>query len=211
MFVKKIPVGFIGTNCYILGCEQTKEAAIIDPGFSPERILAEVIKNGYIVRYVFLTHGHYDHILGVEHIKAKTGAKVVISKMDAYCLLSNSGSLAELAGQDAKTGPADIEVEDGDTISIGQLQCEFISTPGHTIGSMCIIVDDVIFSGDTLFYENCGRCDLPTGDYEQMLHSLKRLALMEGDYSVHPGHGESTVLSHERKTNPYMLEGLRCK
>ncbi|MPN50259.1 putative metallo-hydrolase [bioreactor metagenome] len=158
-----------------------------------------------------MTHGHYDHILGVEQIRSKTGAKVVIGKKDAYCLVSESGSLAGMAGQESETGPADIEVDDGDVISVGNLKCEFINTPGHTCGSMCIIVDNVIFSGDTLFFEDCGRCDLPTGDYGQMLQSLRRLALLGGDYGVHPGHGESTLLSHERKANPYMIEGLKCK
>ena len=208
MNIKTIPVGYLGTNCYLVhdGCE----AVVIDPGADAEKILDAVKADGVTVKCIFLTHAHFDHVLAVSEIQKKTGAKLVANTgekermCDAH--LSGGGSFGE-----TRFVPlyADIEIDERGALDVGKMRFEFIRTPGHTEGSMCILCDNVIFSGDTLFAGTCGRCDLPGGDYEKMLSSLKMLCELPGDMRVLPGHERETTLSHERVYNPYMAEAMR--
>ena len=200
-------VGGIGTNCHIVGDESTKEAAVIDPGEGAGKILSVLGENGLKLKYILLTHGHFDHILAVPAVKEATGAQVVIHESDAYCLTDPRGSLGP-RGNGLKGPPADIKAKDGDVFTVGALRFTYLHTPGHTPGSCVILCGDIMFSGDTLFQGDCGRCDLPGGNYGQMLGSLKRLYELEGDYKVYPGHENSTTLNTERKTNSYMLEAV---
>ncbi len=207
MELKTLVVGFINTNCYILddGCN----AVVIDPGAGADKIIAELEKKNLSLRYIFLTHAHFDHVLAVNELVRKTGAKVVAHSGESYRLND-----AEVSGHTVlktrKFEPvsADVEIEDGSKIDVGDMHFHFISTPGHTEGSVCILCEDMMFSGDTLFLGNCGRCDLIGGDYGEMLKSLRRLYELPGDYRVFPGHGESTMLSHERGSNIYMAEAM---
>jgi glyoxylase-like metal-dependent hydrolase (beta-lactamase superfamily II) len=161
--------------------------------------------NGLTLKYILLTHGHFDHILAVPALKAATGAQVVIHGEDAHCLTDTRRSLGAYRGGQ-KPVPADIQASNGSEFSIGSLRLTFVHTPGHTPGSCVILCGDLIFAGDTLFKGDCGRCDLPGGDYTAMLRSLKRLSQLDGDYTVYPGHGDFTTLSAERESNAYMLE-----
>jgi len=207
-----IPVGPIGTNCYVFWDERSGSAAVVDPGFEPERIMEEIKANALKVEHIVLTHGHYDHILAVSDIKKMTGADVLIGKKDAFCLTDADRALAgRWSGFDFIPVKPDRELSEGDTFTVGELQCRVMETPGHTCGSICIICEDVIFSGDTLFYCECGRCDLPTGNYGDMLRSLARLARLEGNYTVLPGHDQDTTLDIERRHNRYMKEGLALR
>lgn len=207
MKVWTLVVGGIATNCYIAADEETREAAVIDPGDDAQRILELLRENALTPRYIFLTHGHFDHILAVPELKKETGAQIVIHEADAPCLTDASLSLGPYrrGGQGV---PADIRAVDGQAFSLGALTFTFMHTPGHTRGSCVIVCGDVIFSGDTLFCGECGRCDLPGGSYPAMLASLKRLSGLAGDYHVYPGHDAQTTLEAERRTNPYMREAM---
>jgi glyoxylase-like metal-dependent hydrolase (beta-lactamase superfamily II) len=186
--VQTVVVGMVSTNCYIVSDPETLEAVIIDPGDRADRILHFVRKNNLTVRYIFLTHGHFDHVLALEDVRRETGAKAVV--------------------HEAEPADADVLARHGDTFPLGGYTFELLHTPGHTPGSGCYRVSNLLFTGDTLFEDDCGRCDLPGGNYEKMLESLRFLASLEGDYTVYPGHDVSTTLSRERTHNRNMLEAL---
>lgn len=206
MIIKRIPVGMLETNCYLLIDEATGKAAVIDPGYMSQRLKdalsAPEIKS---VDYVLLTHGHFDHIMGVYGVKELTGAKVAIHSTEKKCLENERYSLAsQVEPGKQKSVTCDVELEDGMTINVGSLEVKVIHTPGHTTGGCCFVVGDTIFAGDTLFAGSIGRCDLPGGEYMALLSSLKKLSkALPGDYRVLPGHGEETTLDVERKYNPY--------
>lgn len=204
MKIDTLVVGPVMTNCYIVS--GGGEAVVIDPGWDGGRIISHIDKLGVTVKYIFLTHGHFDHILAVEEVRAATGAKVVIHRSDAHMLESPRGSLALNVRAEHESIQPDILAEDGDTFSACGEEFAYMNTPGHTPGSCVILCGKEMFSGDTLFATDCGRCDLPGGDYSQMLKSLKKLYELDGDYNVYPGHEESTTLSLERVRNANMLQ-----
>lgn len=200
MQVKMMQVGPIGTNCYIL--EDGKKAAIIDPGDEPEQILFALNGMDCQVEYILLTHGHYDHTTAVPDLhEVLPEAKIYIHREDA----NGTGSrVFPLAGQ-----VEDLHFYDeGDVLPLGSLAIEVLHTPGHSRGSVTLKVEDVLFTGDTLFAGNCGRTDLPGGSWEEMLRSLGRLGKLEGNYHVLPGHESTSNLAQERKYNPYLKEGM---
>ena len=208
MKIETLVVGFINTNCYLV--HDGKVAVVIDPGANAELIIGKAEELGVEIKHIFLTHAHFDHVLAVDDIIKKTGAKLVANVGERARMRD-----AELSGQTALRRRdfiplyADIEIVGSGAIDAGEMHFEFITTPGHTEGSMCIICEDTMFSGDTLFAGTCGRCDLAGGDYEEMLRSLKKLYELPGDYRVLPGHEQATALSHERVYNPYMAEAMR--
>ena len=153
---------------------------------------------------MLLTHGHFDHIIGARDVKEKYGAKVVVSAPDEPMLSSGKLSLASFMDAVQNNVKSDIVVSDGDVIKLGSLEIKVIATPGHTKGSVCYLVENALFSGDTLFYMSCGRTDFPSGSSDEMLASLKRLKNLGGDYTVYTGHDNITNLDFERKNNPYM-------
>lgn len=202
MKIKVLPVGELGTNCYILEDEDSKLAALIDPGDEAGRILAQVEKDGVQVKYILLTHGHYDHTTAVPELhEALPDAQIYIHQADSH---GAGGRLFPLASQVDDL----LLYDEGDTLTLGGLTIQVMNTPGHSLGSVVLKVGDVLFTGDTLFAGSCGRTDLRGGNYEQMLASLKRLALLEGDYHVLPGHEGASTLERERQTNYYMKEAV---
>lgn len=156
------------------------------------------------LQFILLTHGHFDHIIGVKGIKNKYNAKVVISAPDEPMLSSGKLSLASFMDAEQNNTQSDIIVFDSDIIKLGSLEIKVLSTPGHTKGSVCYIVDNALFSGDTLFRLSCGRTDFPSGSSDEMMLSLKSLKDLDGNYIVYTGHDEITTLDFERKNNPYM-------
>ena len=202
MKVSVMQVGPIGTNCYFLQDEESGLLAIIDPGDDWERILHQVKKAEGEVKYILLTHGHYDHTTAVpDLVKALPGVQVYIHQADA----NGAGSqLFPLAAQvkDLKN------YDEGDTLTLGSLTIEVLHTPGHSKGSVTLKVGDVLFTGDTLFCGSCGRTDLRGGSYEEIMESLKRLGELEGDFHVCPGHDRTSTLERERKYNPFLLEAM---
>lgn len=194
--------GDLDNNCYLLLDETTNKSALIDCTVSDDR-MRELIGDTDL-QYILLTHGHFDHIGGVRDIKKEYGCKVVISSVDAPMLSSGKASLAAFCGAEQNDTEPDITVQDGDDIELGTLKIKVLSTPGHTSGSVCYVVGDALFSGDTLFYCSCGRTDFPTGSSDDMIKSLKKLASLDGNYKVYTGHNQLSNLDFERKNNPYM-------
>lgn len=204
MTVLKQCAGVVRTNAYFLIDDLTGEAAMIDCPCKSD-VLDELAKDERIkkLKYIILTHGHYDHILGVKYMVELTGAQVIIHSADAECLVNPRASLAAYRMEGQEPFENYKTVNDGDVIELGSLKIKVMHTPGHTKGCMCLIVNDVIFSGDTLFYNDIGRTDLPGGSYEEILSSLKKLDALDGDFKVNPGHGPSTTLDFERENNRY--------
>lgn len=208
MKVLQLCVGMVATNCYIVFDEVSREAAVIDPGDSAPSILHAVDEEKLTVRYVLLTHAHFDHILAVHEVLEKTGAKYVVPEADTWLLKrENMGQFRAIARGYVEDTP-DILATEGTQLTFGGLTATYMNTPGHTPGSSVIQIEDCLFTGDTLFRHECGRCDLEGGDFGVMLRSLKRLHDLEGDYKVLPGHEGLSTLAEERVANPYMLQAV---
>jgi glyoxylase-like metal-dependent hydrolase (beta-lactamase superfamily II) len=184
-------VGPVRTNCYLVWPEGGSDCAVIDPGDDAPAILNALAQNGLTPQYILLTHGHFDHVGALRELRERyPEARTAIHAADS-----------------AKLNP-DILIEDGEVCDAGGLRFRYLHTPGHTKGSGCWLCGDALYSGDTLFFEECGRCDLPGGSFAEMLRSLKRLSELEGDLLVYPGHDRASDLRHEREHNPYMLQAV---
>ncbi len=193
-------LGEYRTHCYVVYGENAGCCCVIDPGYSPEVILHYLAENGLTLEAIFLTHGHFDHVGGANALVEATHCKLWMNRQDYdYPLLYRP--LFPLCRCEA---PAISFYGEGDILTAAGLEFSVMQTPGHTQGSVCLVTGDAIFSGDTLFAGTCGRTDLPGSDSDAMAESLKRLAGLEGDYRVFPGHGESTTLAQEKRYNPYM-------
>lgn len=194
-------------NCYMLIDEKSGEAAIVDPAWYVDEFNSLLDKNNAKLKYILLTHGHFDHIFGVHGLRGATGAKVVIHFKDVEHLIDPKKSLAEGNMPEPQIPvTADMLVKEGDVLTLGEEEIKVMSTPGHTMGSVCYIIESekTIISGDTLFCMTAGRTDFPDGSDELMISSLKRLIALEGDYRVLPGHNRETTLESERKRNWYI-------
>ncbi|HEX3016448.1 MAG TPA: MBL fold metallo-hydrolase [Caproicibacter sp.] len=207
MKITKIIGGPLPTNCYLLTDEETGATAVIDPGFESEE-LSEAVQNNGNVQAILLTHGHFDHISGVQKIQKLTGAKIYLYSDEILFVKDSTLNLGSaFFGSEVPPFRVDVPLNDNDTIQLGNLNIRVLHTPGHTVGGCCFIVEDVIFSGDTLMKLSCGRTDCPTGSYSQILDSLRKLSGLKGDFHVYPGHGSATTLNCERQNNTYM--GIR--
>ena len=205
--VKIPPRGMFAVNCYIV-ISEAGNAVLIDAPEGGERILAEIQKNCAVLKKILLTHGHCDHIESLSEIAEKTGAEVYIHKFDASKLTDSRMNLSDFFAMyldaPAKHFDGAIPVSGGDIISQDELEFRVMHTPGHTSGSVCYIVDDVMFSGDTLFRDSIGRTDMPDGDYSVLAKTLSALSEISEDYRVLPGHNEETTLRREKAQNPFL-------
>lgn len=194
--------GNMNNNCSLIVDEKTNQSALVDCTEYSKKM--EALIGDTDLKYILLTHGHFDHIIGTKEVKEKYGAKVVISREDESMLTSAKDSLAAFCGAVQNNVDADIVVSNNDVIELGDIKIKVMSTPGHTKGGVCFIAEDYIFAGDTLFKCECGRTDFPGGSGFEMQQSLYRLRDLEGDFKVVTGHDECTTLDFERKYNPYM-------
>lgn len=205
MKIIQMEVGNLGTNCYIVYCEQTLKAGVIDPGGRTEAILAEINKANLTVEYIINTHGHADHIVANDAIKQATGAKVLIHHDDAGMLTSAERNLSMYVGGAFVCGPADQLLSHNDIITIGNIELKVLHTPGHTPGGICLLTDMTVIAGDTLFAESIGRTDFPGGSYSQLIRSIKEnLMTLPDNVKVLPGHGPETTVGWERKYNSFI-------
>lgn len=199
MKLYSFPLGPLETNCYVVADEATGRCAIVDPGDDGAAVAQWLEQQQLTPAYLFLTHGHYDHVGGIADLRAE------YPDLPVYVHTADTALPPQLSRGLSWTHTYD----EGDTISMDSITFHVLSTPGHTPGSVCLVAGTLLLSGDTLFAGSCGRTDFPGGSWQQMLASLKKLAQLEGDYTVLPGHGGATTLQTERDTNPYMKEALR--
>ncbi len=204
MIFRRLVVGPLSANCYIVGAEAGREGMIIDPGAEAEVILRNVKDLGLEIRSIVLTHGHIDHIGALKEVKEATGAEVAIHTDEAKSLQEQS--LSRLLGLSYPTPlPPDRLLKDGDSIDIGDLHFLVLHTPGHSPGCICLLEEGVLFSGDTLFNSSIGRADLPGGNYSQLINSIHtRLMTLPDNTTVYPGHGPDTTIGAERSGNPFL-------
>ena len=197
----------MGVCCYIISCEKTKKAAIIDPGGDEKKILAACKKDNLEVVYIIATHGHPDHVCSNGPIQKETGAKIIMHRIDAeFFGTSEVKEYFSMLGL-AESPPTDIMVEDGDTITLGEETLTVILTPGHTPGGMCIYNAPDCFTGDTLFVGGVGRTDFPGGSMQELSRSIRnKLLVLPGETIVWPGHGyggSKSTIAEEARSNPY--------
>ncbi len=208
MIIKSMAVGPIMANCYIVGCEQQREAVIIDPGADADDILAAVKALDLTVKYIINTHGHFDHVGANAAVKESTGAPLMIHAHDAPMLAQLTYTAAAFGLRVDNSPPPDQTIDDGDTISFGQLKLTVIHTPGHSPGGICLAGAGHVFVGDTLFAGSIGRTDLPGGDFDTLIKSIQqRLFSLDGAMVVHTGHGPDTSIAQEKMHNPFAAMG----
>lgn len=194
-----IPAGSYMTNCYIVIDETTNESIVIDPGDDAKRLLEEFDKTHSHLNFIILTHGHADHTAAVAEFKNKYNVDVYMSKKDSELI----GKEEYMFGNHDEN--ANKFVKDGDTLKFGSKSIKCIETPGHTPGGMCYLIEDFLFSGDTLFNSSIGRTDFPGGDYAVIINSIKnKLMVLNDTVKVYPGHGEATTIGFERQSNPFL-------
>ena len=207
MIFDTVVVGPLGVNCSILGCEETGQGVVVDPGDDADRILAQVQQRGFAISAIINTHGHFDHVGGNRQLTQATGAPLYIHQADAP-MLERVAKTAAMYGLPGENSPQpDRLLEDGMLIEFGTHRLQVIHTPGHTQGGCCLYLEaeNKLIAGDTLFADGVGRTDLPGGSHQQLVASIKtRLFSLPDQVQVYPGHGPTTTIGHEKRHNPYL-------
>lgn len=208
MIIKSLTVGPIMANCYILGCEETNAAAVIDPGDDVDRILESLAESGLTLQLILNTHGHFDHVGGNRKLKAATGADILIHADDAPMLAQLKAAAAAFGLASDDSPPPDRLLRDGDTVSFGRIALQVLHTPGHSPGGIALYYGDSVFVGDTLFAGSIGRTDLPGGDFDTLEQSIHRkLFALPENVTVYPGHMGITTIGQEKRSNPFVGTG----
>ncbi len=206
MNIITVPNGTMQANCYIV--EDEHAAVVIDPGYLEKQITSYVAENPNKIKFILLTHRHFDHLNAANALRKMTGAKIVIHELDEGGLYSDLLSLGNMAGNfyghadpDAH---ADVYIDEGDTVTAGKMVFKVLYTPGHSEGGVCYLCENVLFSGDTLFKGSIGRTDFPSSNNAEMRESLDRLCTLPDDTAVYPGHGPMTTIGYEKQTNMFL-------
>lgn len=201
----RIQAGIYAVNCYIIYSEDINEGIIVDPGGDVDDILDYVRENNLNIKYLVLTHGHADHIGGLKGLKETLGAIIAIHEDDVDMLKDADKNLSSVMAMGKVELEPDLLLREGDILEFGNEKAKVIHTPGHTRGSICLEINDVIISGDTLFAGSIGRTDLYGGDYDTLINSIKdKLMTYPDETKVYPGHGSPTTIGRERKYNPFL-------
>lgn len=206
MKIDILVLGIVSTNCYIVSDKITKEAIVIDPAADADKVIEFLENNQLSLQAILLTHGHFDHILGVEGLKRHFGVKVYVGKAEEPLLSNPDWNYSAQVAKHVSLIPDEL-VEEGTQLVFGPLKCSVIETPGHTRGSVCYYFESekVLFSGDTLFLESIGRCDLPTGNAQRLVESIvNELMILPDETIVYPGHGKETSIGYEKRNNAYI-------
>ena len=205
MIIKNIVVGPLEVNCYILGCEDTKEAAIIDPGDNADEIISTIEKEGLNPKFIINTHAHFDHIGGVKVIQDHFKIDFILHEGDLF-LVENASEQATAFGLKPISKPVvNKNATNGEKVNLGNKSITVIHTPGHSPGGVCYYSGNNVFVGDTLFAGSIGRTDLPGGSYDTLINSIKENLFPLGDSTiVYPGHGPSTTIGNEKEHNPFL-------
>lgn len=207
MIIKTLAVGPIMANCFVLGCKESSEGAVIDPGDEPDRILKVLADNQLTAKLIINTHGHFDHVGANRKLKEATGAPILIHALDTPMLSQLASSAAAWGMLAENSPPPDRELEDGDQVSFGAITLKVLHTPGHTPGGISLHTDHEVFVGDTLFAGSIGRTDFAGGSFETLKDSIQRKLFTLGeDFVVYPGHNNPTTIGNEKRTNPFVGE-----
>ncbi|MBI1870151.1 MAG: MBL fold metallo-hydrolase [Chlamydiae bacterium] len=194
MILHQLELGPMQNFVYLIGCPETREAVVVDPGWEPDQIHQALEKKDLKLKGILATHYHFDHVNGIEGLLKKQDVPVYVNEHDAFALKKLDSNLKKVKGED--------------TLKVGNLKIRFLHTPGHTPGSQCFLVENALVSGDTLFINYCGRCDLPGGSPEEMFQSLSRLRLLNDEIILYPGHNyadqTTESLGKQKKDNPYL-------
>lgn len=203
--IKRLVVGSLSANCFIVGRQSAGEGIVIDPGGNGDEIYRAITKTGLDIKIIVLTHGHSDHIAALYDIQDKTGAEVAIHREDAD-FLEGHGSYSSQFGISYRTPyPPDRLLQEGDIIDIHGMSFKVIHTPGHTPGSICLLTDAGVFTGDTIFRRGIGTTLMPGSSRPQLLESIRnKLMVLPDETAIYPGHGRETTIGAERKDNPYV-------
>ena len=206
--IESIVTPGMGVNCYLVSCDKTGKAILVDPGAGSKMISNWLKEKNKDVQYIVLTHGHWDHLGAVEDLRRELGVKVAIHKDDAAMLTDPKLNLSYYSGRNMALSPAEILLEDNQILKIGEMEVKVLHTPGHTPGGICLLTKDGLLSGDTLFSTSIGRTDFPNGDLNLLLKNIReKLMVLDDNLPVYPGHEEFTSIGREKKYNPY-LNGL---
>lgn len=203
--VETFVVRYTATNCYLIYSKQDGEGLIVDPGDVSKELWHMVEKLKFKIKYIVNTHGHIDHTGGNDWYREKTGAPLLVHELDRDFYANPDLNLSTYS-KPCVLKQADRMLQDGDMIRIGKEELKVLHTPGHTPGSICLLSKTILFSGDTLFAGSIGRTDFPLGSYEELMNSLKtKIMTLQGNLAVYPGHGPSSHLDLERRTNPFLI------
>ncbi len=208
LLVHQLSVGPLQVNCFVVACQKTREAMVIDPGGEGPQILHLAESNGYQVKQIVNTHGHFDHIGANQQVKDATGAVLMMHEADLL-LLQNARNHAQAYGLTVSPSPdPDKFLNEGDVFSVGEQSFSVFHVPGHSPGSICLLSDGHLFVGDVLFAGSIGRTDLPGGDFDALVEGVReKLFRLPAETIVHPGHGPDTTIGREKQMNPFVGDG----